>query len=146
MGAIARQVPQVKRKNSTKCNPPEARLTVDGSVASSASPREVAMGSAAGARAWVEALTISGVAVGMKAASGCELRVTLGTTIIGCSTGGVETFGAHAANSAMSRLRVRKKRGFIFTSFRKVISGNSYGKINGVNSASHLNQQDNSND
>jgi hypothetical protein len=39
--------------------------------------------------------------------------------------------GAHAANSAMSRLRVRKRRGFIFIiSFREVISGISYGKIN----------------
>ena len=30
MGAIARQVLQVKRKNSTNCNPPEAKLTVEG--------------------------------------------------------------------------------------------------------------------
>src|SRR5215213_11591721 len=44
MGAIARQVLQVKRKNSTNCSPPEARLTVAGSVASRLGPREVATG------------------------------------------------------------------------------------------------------
>src|SRR5574342_498160 len=42
MRAMARQVFQVKRKNSTSCNPPEAKLTVAGSVASKFGPREVA--------------------------------------------------------------------------------------------------------
>jgi len=50
MGAMARQELQVKRKNSTKCRLPDARLTVKGSVASRSGPREVATGRAVGAR------------------------------------------------------------------------------------------------
>src|SRR5215216_760582 len=46
MGAMARQVLQVKRKNSTSCKPPDERLTVVGSVASRLGPREVATGCA----------------------------------------------------------------------------------------------------
>jgi hypothetical protein len=73
MGAMERQVPQVKRKNSTKCSPPEARLTVEGSVASRSGPREVATGRAVGASttgAWVAASSVGvagsirGVALG----------------------------------------------------------------------------------
>jgi hypothetical protein len=55
MGAIERQVTQVKRKNSTSCRPPDARLTVVGSVASRFGPREVARGYAVGAMAPVAA-------------------------------------------------------------------------------------------
>jgi hypothetical protein len=50
---MARQVLQVKRKNSTNCNPPDARLTVVGSVAWSSGPREVAMGR--GVASWLVA-------------------------------------------------------------------------------------------
>jgi len=60
MGAMVRQVLQVKRKNSTKCNCPEARLTVVGSVASRFGPRDVATG-------WV---STDGVAV--KSTEGCR--------------------------------------------------------------------------
>jgi hypothetical protein len=67
MGAIERQVAQVKRKNSTSCNPPEARLTVVGSVASRFGPREVATGrgeavrAAAGATAAIVASPVAGM-------------------------------------------------------------------------------------
>src|SRR5574340_1081544 len=42
MGAIPRHVVQVKRKNSTSCNPPESKRTLVGSVASRLGPRDVA--------------------------------------------------------------------------------------------------------
>ena len=42
MGAIPWQVVHQNSKNSTSCNPPDAMLTVLGSVASRLGPREVA--------------------------------------------------------------------------------------------------------
>jgi len=69
MGAIARQVAQVKRKNSTSCRPPEARLTVEGSVAWSSGPRDVAIGS------------------GVRAAESVEAGVVLSRTEVGLSPG-----------------------------------------------------------
>jgi hypothetical protein len=62
MGAIERQVAQVNRKNSTNCSPPEAKLTVVGSVASRFGPREVARGIGEAAGDSVEA-AITGVEV-----------------------------------------------------------------------------------
>jgi hypothetical protein len=65
MGAIARQVLQVKRKNSINCNWPAAKVTVVGSVASRVGPREVgkilnsAVGDATGA---VDVTTSLGIA------------------------------------------------------------------------------------
>jgi len=59
MGAIERQVPQVKRKNSTSCRLPEARITVEGSVASKSGPREVGAGggtSSVGADSFVDTI------------------------------------------------------------------------------------------
>jgi len=48
MGAIERQVLQVKRKNSINCKLPEASTTADGLVASRSGPREVGMGAGVG--------------------------------------------------------------------------------------------------
>src|SRR6266508_1227007 len=86
MGAIARQVVQVKRKNSTNCTPPEARLIVVGSVASRFGPREVATACTVGAGVAVNS-TMMGVAV---TTSGDLLEVSA---------------GAQAANKTASRLR-----------------------------------------
>jgi len=94
MGAMARQVVQVKRKNSTNCTPPEARLIVVGSVASRFGPREVATACSVGA----------GVAV--KSA----IDVTVNSTMMGVAvtTSGdllEVSAGAQAANKTTSRLR-----------------------------------------
>jgi hypothetical protein len=63
MGAIERQVAQVKRKNSTSCKPPEARLTVVGSVASRFGPRDVATGRGEAVRetAAIVAVSVAGI-------------------------------------------------------------------------------------
>jgi hypothetical protein len=63
MGAIARQVLQVKRKNSTNWSSPEARLTVVGSVAWSSGPREVTIGNGVGPAASVDTAAKEGVSV-----------------------------------------------------------------------------------
>jgi hypothetical protein len=94
MGAIARQVLQVKRKNSTNCNPPDARLTVAGSVAWSSGPREVATGKAVAASEAV-GVTDSGIEVGTAAVAG---RVAAA----GGSAG--DSAGAHAARTTARRL------------------------------------------
>ena len=60
MGAMARQVLQVKRKNSTNWTCPEARLTAKGSVAWSSGPREVATAGAVAAGASVGAASAVG--------------------------------------------------------------------------------------
>ena len=99
---MERQVPQVKRKNSTNCKPPEARLTVRGSVASRLGPREVAMGRAVAGAAWVAML--EGVSEGRGVPSGCELGVMLGSTTICCAVGVAE--GAQEATRNRSRLRL----------------------------------------
>jgi len=112
MGAIARQVLQVKRKNSTNCNPPEARLTVVGSVAWRSGPREVATGSAVASG--------TGVAATPSVAGDSRAGATVGVgkeTVGGSvppAAGLVEVAaGAHAANREASRRRWRQKRVFI---------------------------------
>jgi hypothetical protein len=114
MGAIARQVLQVKRKNSTNCNPPDAKLTVEGSVAWSSGPREVAIGGAVGS---LGVVCFGGSRVGVGAAA-----VIVGTTAVGgcvAATGGfveVElSAGAHAVNKTATRPRLRRKRIFIIS-------------------------------
>jgi hypothetical protein len=105
MGAIAWQVVQVKRKNSTNCTPPEAKLTVVGSMASRFGPREVAMGSGVAARCWV------GAAVACTEASDVDTedgKVSLGITVTGCA-------GAQAANKTASRHRPEKRRLFLIS-------------------------------
>jgi hypothetical protein len=62
---MERQVAQVNRKNSTNCRPPEARLTVVGSVAWSSGPREVAIGGGVGVgSAAVSTGSVEGLRVG----------------------------------------------------------------------------------
>jgi hypothetical protein len=110
MGAIARQVLQVKRKNSTNCNPPEARLIVVGSVACRSGPREVATGSAVASS--LGSGSVAGASVG-------AATVTVGTIAVGgrvAADGSVEVAvlaGAQAAKKAASKARVRKERIFI---------------------------------
>jgi hypothetical protein len=106
---MARQVAQVKRKNSTNCNPPEARLTVVGSVASRFGPREVARGTAVAASLGTACAPESSVEAA---------RVTVGRISAGSpvpEAGGVvgEDPGEHPANRAMLRMRLRKNRFFI---------------------------------
>src|SRR3990172_422154 len=104
MDAIERQVPQVKRKNSTSWSPPEARLTVVGSVASRSGPREVAtactvgVGEAGRAVAAAEGMTV-GASVG-------GTDVSVDTTGVSATLGAVETTGAQAdADKTVTRIR-----------------------------------------
>jgi len=117
MGAIARQVLQVKRKNSTKCKLPDAMLTVLGSVASRSGPREVAMGSVVGARASVGAASTVG-----DSATGVALGATTAGGAAGCCPEGdgdseVAATGAHEANRTANRLRVGTRRFFTSNPF-----------------------------
>jgi hypothetical protein len=108
MGAIARQTLQVKRKNSTSCNPPEARLTVAGSVASRASPRGVTTTAGTTAGASVRA----GASVCAAAASVAGGTAAGSEAVDGDSVGGVEAQAT--ARRAITRLRLQnKRRGFI---------------------------------
>jgi hypothetical protein len=106
MGAIERQVPQVKRKNSTNCKPPEARLTVVGSVAWRSGPREVATGRA------VASLPGGTSAVG---ASVAAARVAVAKAAVEGSvaaSGGfvTEDSEAHAAKRIAIKVTVRRDR------------------------------------
>ena len=105
MGAIAWQVVQVKRKNSTNCTPPEAKLTVVGSMASRFGPREVAMGSGVAARPSVGAAVACTEVSDVDAEDG---KVSPGITVTGCA-------GAQAANKTASRLRPEKRRLFLIS-------------------------------
>ena len=109
MGAIARHVLQVKRKNSTSCSPPEARLTVVGSVASRFGPREVATGSAVGAGACVAA-SVASVEESTVGTAGATVDVRL--IDWGCVGAAGDVVGAHAANKTANSVRCRKKREF----------------------------------
>jgi hypothetical protein len=103
---MARQVLQVKRKNSTNCSPPEARLTVSGSVAWSSGPREVAMGKAS--TGGVAVRTTEGVEFSTDAGLGVTLRAP-GAAAEGAS---VETpsVGAQAAKKKAIRHRIGTTR------------------------------------
>src|SRR5215216_4469601 len=106
MGAMARQVLQVKRKNSTSCNCPAARLTVEGSVASRLGPREVA--TAGSAFGWVAVFTAVGGAV---------------------TTG--EAAGVQAARKTASNTRLGRRRVFIIICiFREFVPENPYESMN----------------
>src|SRR5215207_8685596 len=106
MGAIARQVLQVKRKNSTNCSPPEARLTVSGSVAWSSGPREVAIGKASTGE------------VAVRAAEGVEFSTIVGLGVTGMAPGAVAagesvempSRGAQAARKRAIRHRIGTTR------------------------------------
>jgi len=121
MGAIARQVLQVKRKNSTNWTFPEARLTVLGSMASRLGPREVATGKGVGASSWV------GPAAGWDTCSAVRAdgggSVAVGATITGpCATAGGDAgaWAAHAAISIASKLREEVRRVFIIISLYRL--------------------------
>ena len=110
MGAMARQVAQVKRKNSTSCNPPEASATVDGSVASSSGPREVATGCA------------SADSVGASVASGWVGRLdgvalSVGVAATGAGVGEAAAGAQAEASKTANRLRVRKMREVVILLF-----------------------------
>jgi len=129
MGAIARQVLQVKRKNSTNWIFPDAKLTALGSVASRFGPREVATGSAVGARASVGAAVRAGVATSTKGVALGAMTTTGATDGVGAS---VTVAGEQAANRTASRLRLARsgRRFFFILSFREFISDNPYETIN----------------
>jgi hypothetical protein len=121
---MERQVPQVKRKNSTNWSCPDARFTVVGSVAWRSGPREVATGSGVGACASVgEAGTVSvaGSVAGGRVAANSRTAVATGAGVA------VALAGAHAARKTASKIRLGKKR--VFISIRKLISGNPYEKV-----------------
>jgi hypothetical protein len=111
MGAMCWQIVHQNSKNSTSCSPPEAILTVVGSVASKWDPREVATGNGVGAS------VSTGVTVacteGFIVAVGGG-RVRLGSTSTGCAGGGVELAGVQVTNNTASRMRLEKKRNLIF--------------------------------
>lgn len=91
---MARQVLQVKRKNSTNCSPPDARLTAVGSVAWSSGPREVATGRAVASSLgaiWVAGSSVEAARVGDSVAAGGFVA---------------DASGAHAANKATIRRRI----------------------------------------
>jgi hypothetical protein len=103
MGAIERQVTQVKRKNSTSCSPPEARLIVVGSVACSPGPREVATGNGEGTSAGDPIVA-------------CAERLGVGVPAWKVGPGspaGCEAAGAHAASKTAIQRRVGRKRVFV---------------------------------
>jgi len=111
MGAIPRQVGHQKAKNSTICNPPDARVYVPGSVASRFGPREVATTCGASVGASVGRTSTAGVSVG--AASGW---VTVGM-VVGVASDSVApgvAAGAQPTNNiTVSRLIVKIILGFI---------------------------------
>ena len=107
MGAIARQVLQVKRKNSTKCNPPEARLTVVGSVAWSSGPREVASG-----RAVASSTTEGSVAV--SCSGGARVAVDKEATGGSVAAAGVVAADCGVQAVARAKIRVRLSKRWLF--------------------------------
>jgi hypothetical protein len=104
MDAIEWQVPQVKRKNSTSCSPPDASETVSGFVAWRLGPSEVGTTwrSTAGAGGIAVASGEDGVADGA-AATGAD-------SSNGTAAGGVSAGAQEDARSTASRLIVGKKR------------------------------------
>jgi len=107
MGAIARQVAQVKRKNSTNCRLPEARLTVLGSVASRSGPRDVATGSGAIASVGVTITSTVGARVGSEGRNAVGLDATsMGAAGCWADDSVGTAAGAQEANSMMSRLKL----------------------------------------
>lgn len=124
MGAICWQVVHQNSKNSTNCSPPEAILTVVGSVASRLGPREVAMGSVVGAS--VSAGKAETVSVGSWV--GADAVVVTSIPAVAKGSGGTVAFPeAHEARKTVSRLRRRQVRSFI--SIRVLISKNPYERI-----------------
>jgi len=93
-------------------------LTVVGSVASKCGPREVTTGNGVGAS--VPAGAIVAGRDTSKVGVGCG-RVRVAPICIGCVGATADVAGAHAANKAASRVRLRKTRSFVI--FFLLISG-----------------------
>lgn len=136
MGAMARQVPQVKRKNSMNWIWPDARLTVDGSVASRLGPREVATGYGVGARVSVGKAGIVSVGRTERGSVGGTCVEVVSIRAVGRGSGvAVAAAGAQEARKTASKPRRRRRcierietmRGFI--SIRAFITKNPYEKI-----------------
>lgn len=108
MGAIPWQVVHQNSKNSTNCGPPDAILTVVGSVASRFGPREVAMGSCVAGR-----FSVGAAVVGTEVSDAEAGKVSLGMPVTGCVGIAVEVAGAQAARKMANRLRLIKKRLFL---------------------------------
>jgi hypothetical protein len=132
MGAICWQVVHQNSKNSTNCSPPDAMLTVVGSVASRFGPREVATRRGVGRRLEVgitAVAVVSGVDVG-----GCAVSVAYPSGT--CVAGTVGVAGAHPAVSTASRIRTGKSGEFICffmlsRIFSPVVAQIPYASING---------------
>lgn len=84
MGAICWHGTHQNSKNSTNCKPPEARLTVVGSVASRFGPREVATGSGAGVG---DSFTTGGWVATAGADSTVGEGIALGNAVEGAGAG-----------------------------------------------------------
>ena len=132
MDAIERQVPQVKRKNSTKCSLPVARFIVVGSVAWRSGPREVATGGASTGTVTVH--SAEGRATTSKVGEGTPaMGVALGsieTVDEGCSTESVAEGAQAVTRKAEKRMEVRIWWAFMVIFVREVITEKPYGKIN----------------
>jgi hypothetical protein len=98
---MARQVLQVKRKNSTNCSPPDARLTAVGSVASRLGPREVATGRAVASSPGAICVADSAA----EAARVAVARATAGGSVAAAGGFVADVSGAHAARRATIRVR-----------------------------------------
>jgi hypothetical protein len=115
MGAMPRQVGHQKAKNSTNCNPPDARVYVLGSVASRFGPREVATICGTSAGDSVEGASIEGTSV--EVASGWAIvavgAFSTGAGISGWFGSGVVA-GAQPTNTmTVSKLNVKIERSLI---------------------------------
>jgi hypothetical protein len=125
MGAIARQVVQVKRKNSTSCSPPDASETVAGSVASRFGPREVAMGRGVGITVSVGASVLCAeiIAVGL----GGRTSTPGPAAVDPADT--VGAVGEQAAKKTATQTRLGKKRIFAICLFN-FINNSPFGAQN----------------
>jgi hypothetical protein len=106
---MLRHVLQVKRMNSTNCNPPDARLTVVGSVAWSSGPREVATGTAVAASVgavWFPDSSVGAARVNVAGAS-------VGNSVTPAGGFVVVDSAAQAANRITIKLMLRRDR-FVF--------------------------------
>src|SRR5262245_30816520 len=118
MGAICWQGTHQNSKNSTNCKPPDAMLTVVGSVASRFGPREVATGNGLSVGTTIAVGTAEAVSV--KATTGRN-GVALGRSAAGGSLAGtVVAAGVQEAKSTPIRLKLERMRSFIFLSFENI--------------------------
>jgi hypothetical protein len=109
---MERQVLQVKRKNSTNCNCPDARVTLEGSVASRSGPRDVATITGAGK-------SVATTRFPVTTTSGAWVGERLGTWVLtGDGTTDVGTDAGVAGAQATSRTNIKVNTGKIKIWFR----------------------------